>query len=268
MRPSLTKHLIRRSGRVSTITAAVVVGLATLLGCNQDNAPSSPATPQQRVQPRVQPHVYIAMAAGGISLTPGQSASVPFTVERDTYTGTMGLVVRGLPPGVTATFDPPSLPQNATAGTLELSVAKTAALGAFTLQVDVVAADVGSWWTWLGLMIADMPSLTLRGPGLDGDVYVVQGNTNQWVCNIDIIRSGGFTGAVALTVEGLPAGVTAAFDPVPLAATIEMWMSTRMKLSAAADVPVGSTDVIIRARGDGVPDATTTVRIWVFPPWK
>ncbi|HSQ29835.1 MAG TPA: hypothetical protein VLN49_08295 [Gemmatimonadaceae bacterium] len=259
MRPSLTKHLIRRSVRVSVISAAVVVSLAASLGCNQDNAPSTPAAPQR------QPRVYVVLGAGGISLTPGQSASVPFTVERDTYTGTMGLVVSGLPPGVTAAFDPPSLPQNATAGTLQLSVATTAGLGSFTLQVDVVAADVGRWWTWLGLMIADRPSLTLRGPGLDDDAYVVQGNTDQWVCTIDIIRGGGFTGAVQLTVEGLPAGVTAAFDPVPLAATIEMWTSTRMKLSAAANVPVGSTNVTIHARGEGVPDATTTMRIWVFP---
>lgn len=41
-----------------------------------------------------------------------------------------------------------------------------------------------------------------------------------------------------------------------------------VSFTAAADAPTGVANVTIRARGVGVPDATTTFRLGVAPPWR
>ncbi|MBC8088764.1 MAG: hypothetical protein H7Z40_15980 [Phycisphaerae bacterium] len=80
------------------------------------------------------------------------------------------------------------------------------------------------------------------------------------VGTVNVTRSGSFTGDVALTAEGLPAGVTAAFQPSTLASGVT---TTSMVLTAANTAVSGTTTVTVRASGTGVTARTTTVQVTV-----
>ncbi|MGQ0539120.1 MAG: beta strand repeat-containing protein, partial [Gemmatimonadaceae bacterium] len=74
--------------------------------------------------------------------------------------------------------------------------------------------------------------------------------------NITITRSGGFTGSVALAVEGLPSGVTA--SAVTIAASASMGTIT---LNAGATAAVGTTTITVRGTGEGASPQTQQVQL-------
>lgn len=75
-------------------------------------------------------------------------------------------------------------------------------------------------------------------------------------------REGTFDGTVELEVEGAPTGITWDFAP----STIESDATTTMLLlTVDAATPAGTYTLTIRAQGEDVSDATTTVSVTVSP---
>lgn len=76
-----------------------------------------------------------------------------------------------------------------------------------------------------------------------------------------IARTGTGGGAVSLSAEGLPAGLTVAFDPAVVSATTT---SASITVSAAANTPIGTHGFTVRAKSAGLSDqvlsASVTVR--------
>jgi uncharacterized membrane protein len=69
---------------------------------------------------------------------------------------------------------------------------------------------------------------------------------------IAITRSGGFTGAVALSASGLPSGVTATFNPASATGT-----SSVLTLTASGAATLGAATVTITGTGGGLTRMTT-----------
>lgn len=250
MRPSHSKRLTRQGRRVSTATAAVLLGLTASLGC--DKYPTNTAR-----------GVNVALGNATLSMAPGQSTTVPIFVQRVGYEGPFLLSVAGAPNGVTASIDPDVVSADAEGATLTLSLANTAAVGTFRLNVSANLPWIGRprSGSYLRVNIADRPTLKIQGPDW-GFAVVVQGRTST--ATFGIYRSGGFAGPVEFSVEGLPVGVTAVFDTRALAPTFEAYTETDMTLRAAADAPlVDDTKITVRARGEGVADAVVTVQLAV-----
>ena len=111
------------------------------------------------------------------------------------------------------------------------------------------------------------PSITFfRTPCGIADVAVVAviGNTNTM--SFRVRRRGGFSGVVDLSIEGLPAGMTARFDPASLPTGVE---STELILTAASDAEPVFADVTVWARGDGVASVACILEIGIvtgIPP--
>lgn len=78
---------------------------------------------------------------------------------------------------------------------------------------------------------------------------------------VSITRSGGFEGAVTVTVENLPAGVTVAPTTIASGAT-----STTLTLTAGATAAAGNATITIRGTGTGVTARTATVALTVVAP--
>jgi len=78
---------------------------------------------------------------------------------------------------------------------------------------------------------------------------------------VNVTRGGGFTGAVNLSVEGLPAGVTANTASVASGAG-----SGTLTLTAAAGAAPGTATLTVRGQGPGVSAATATVALTVTAP--
>ena len=75
-----------------------------------------------------------------------------------------------------------------------------------------------------------------------------------------VTRTGGFTGAVEVSAEGLPSGVTATLTP----STIGSGTTTgSLAVAVGASVPAGSYNFTIRAKASGLADQTFTASLTV-----
>jgi hypothetical protein len=85
-----------------------------------------------------------ALVSSAVVLVQGQSAIVSVTVSRSGgYAGTIALAVSGLPPGVSATFDPAVIAAGTGAGTATLTLTATAAATAGAAAFTVTASGSG-----------------------------------------------------------------------------------------------------------------------------
>lgn len=89
-------------------------------------------------------------------------------------------------------------------------------------------------------------------------VSLVQGESDA--TTLTLIRGGGFNGAVQLSIEDAPDGVTGTFSPatIPAGAT-----SSTLTLLAAEDAEPGNHTITVRASADGVEDATALFGVTV-----
>ncbi len=78
-----------------------------------------------------------------------------------------------------------------------------------------------------------------------------------------IIRGGGFTGPVNVSVTGLPSGVSGTFLPSPIDAASS---TTTLTLTASATAAAASATVTITASGSGVTTQTTNAQVIVTQP--
>jgi hypothetical protein len=124
--------------------------------------------------------------------------------------------------------------------------------GAFGCDGDGVT-DSGS----TGPTLSPSYSLTLTGSTLNGSPGASTLHTT-----VSLVRTI-FTGAVALSVENLPTGVSAHFSPAsPLAgSSAELW------LYVGGEVPMGTfTNLLVRGVASGLPDRTAPLTLTVAAP--
>jgi hypothetical protein len=81
--------------------------------------------------------------------------------------------------------------------------------------------------------------------------------------DIGVTRTGGFTDAVALSVEGVPPGVIATFSTPSVPA---LGTSGRLNIDVDNSAAIGTYPLTIRGLGKGVSPATTTVSLVVPQP--
>ena len=77
---------------------------------------------------------------------------------------------------------------------------------------------------------------------------------------VTLARSTGYTGSVALAAEGLPAGVTASFDPAILGATTA---SSILTVTVGSSAVAGLSTVTVRGTAAGATSATATILLTV-----
>ena len=80
---------------------------------------------------------------------------------------------------------------------------------------------------------------------------------------VTVSRVGNYTGAVSLTAENLPTGVTAAFTPSPLTGTAT---SATLVFSVGAAAAAGASTITVRAAGSGVTAVTTSFALTIPTP--
>jgi hypothetical protein len=100
------------------------------------------------------------------------------------------------------------------------------------------------------------PSSSIHIALSSGTLTIAQGSNGT--VDVTLTRSAGFTGGVALSVEGLPTGVVGTFNP-----SIVTTDASVLTLTVGAAVPVGNTTVTVRGRAAGLPDKTATFTLAV-----
>jgi hypothetical protein len=169
-----------------------------------------------------------------------------------------------LPKGFTATFSAPTV---ATSGkvvwTLTLTGSMTAVSGSSTLSL---AARVGSKTETVYAASHNLPiSVTLTPPTLkiaaaSSTVSLSQGKTATDV--ITWTTGGTFSGAVTLSIRGLPSGVTHTFSANPTFSSTG-GVSSTLTLTASSTATLGTATAAVKVAGDGL-TATTQITVTVL----
>lgn len=164
------------------------------------------------------------------------------------YSGAVTLVAEGLPANVTATFAPASLVGSTLSSTMTLSVGHEAPVGVASVTIRASGTGVTAATATYNLTVQPAPIVIQP---LGAAFSVSRGGRAS--VSLAIARYN-YPGAVTLTVEGLPSGVTASFAPNTLTDTLSL-----LTLSAAATATLGTA--VVSVRGTGTDGATATVPI-------
>jgi hypothetical protein len=144
------------------------------------------------------------------TVTQGTSASYSVTVTRSGgFTGGVTLSMSSSPTGLTGTFNPN--PETGTGSTLTVPTSSSTATGTYTITISGTGTGVPTHTTTVTLVV-NSPAAGDFSLALNPTTATVRAG-NSATYTVNITRTGGFTGAVAFTISGLPAGDTGSFNP-------------------------------------------------------
>jgi hypothetical protein len=219
-------------------------GIVTTPGNNGNNNPT--------------PTIEIALANQALTVAAGESGTTSVAIARGGgFTGDVSIAIEGLPAGVTASAAPSTVGAGASTSTITIAVGTAVGAGTHAITVRATGSGVAAKTATISLTIVAVASFALT---LDSTAIAVTQGTSVTM-NAILTRSGGFTGTVALTAEGLPTGVTAAFNPSSVTGN-----SSVLTLTAAANATLGTVTVTVRATAAGQPSKTATFQLIVAPP--
>ncbi|MBZ5592993.1 MAG: S53 family peptidase [Acidobacteriia bacterium] len=193
------------------------------------------------------PNFSLASSAQFVSAPQGGKITVIlFTSGSSGFNSPVALAVSGLPAGVTPSFSPATMAAPGSGSSaLTLSVAPSAPTGS---QVATITATGGGITKTLSLTVTVtvQPNFTLK-PGAAA-ANVTQGSSTAVVLTVTGV--GAFSSPVALSVAGLPAGVTATFSIANVPGTGTH--TSTMNLVAASNAATGPATLTITATGGGI----------------
>jgi hypothetical protein len=171
------------------------------------------------------------------SLNVVTGASVQTTIGTALISGSpeaIALSASGLPSGVTASFNPASV---TTGGSSTLTISAGASVRAATYSFTVTGTSPSathSVTVKLTVTAGSPPSNDFSMSASPGSVSVVQGAAGT--SSIGTALVSGSAESIALSISGLPAGVTAAFNPT----SVTTGGSSTLTLSVGATAPPGT----------------------------
>lgn len=202
-----------------------------------------------------------SIGASPASVSIAAGAAGGSTISTATTSGaaqTVALSISGLPAGVTASFSPASVTSGGSAA-LTLTTTSTAAPGTYPLTVTGTAAS-GSHTTALSLIVTPAAANDFSLIASPATVSIVAGGL-AGSSTISTATTSGNAQTVALSISGLPAGVTASLSP----SSVTSGGSAALTLTAAAGTTPGmATLTITGAASSGT--HTTTVALTVTAP--
>jgi alpha-tubulin suppressor-like RCC1 family protein len=217
----------------------VVAGLTATTGCGDPPGPAADYT--------------ISLNPTSASVAQGGNTTVQVTLARSGgFAGTVTLSLEAAPSGVEGTFSPMAPTGNTS--TLTITVGSSVAAGTYPLTVKGAASGVSDRTASFSLTVTVAPGYTIvLNPT---NASVAQGG--NVAVQVTLTRTGGFTGAVALTLENAPAEVTGVFDPTPAPGE-----SSILTVSVGGAATPGQYPLIVRGAGSGLADRTATLALTV-----
>lgn len=172
------------------------------------------------------------------------------------FGGTITFQVSGLPANVTGNFSPASL-SGSGSSILTVCAAPSASLGTYGLLITgSYGAEVHSIPVTLG--VNPPPNFTLTAS--PSGQTVIAGNSANFTVSTGSVS--GFAGNVALSISGLPAGVSATFSPV----TVAVGSSSTLHISTTTGVPPGSYRMVVTGVSGGISHSANVVLGVTAPP--
>jgi trimeric autotransporter adhesin len=200
--------------------------------------------------------ITITLGSSTLTLVQGNAGTVGVTVGRQNgASGAIAVAVEGLPTGVTAPAI--SIADGQTTGTLNFTVAPTAAAATTALTVRATAAGVTAVTAPLSLVVQAAPVQGFSMSLNPTTVSIPSGN-NTGTSNLTITRTGGFAGSIALTATGAPSGMTVTFNPASTTGTTSV-----VSVAITNAVAAGNYTVTLRGNATGLAEQTATLTVTV-----
>lgn len=205
----------------------------------------------------VSPAVTFTVSASPASITAAPGASAVTTISMTPGKGlasSVTLSAGGMPAGVTVQFSAASIAKAGGNVTMTVKVANTVATGRYSITVTGAGGGVSPAPT--AIVTLAVSGFTVTAPSTvslprNGSVQVP----------ITTAVSGGFSGALSLSVTGLPAGATASFTPASI--TNPAGGSSSLKLTAPQTSTEGTKSITIVATSATGAVSSTTVSLAV-----
>jgi hypothetical protein len=190
----------------------------------------------------------VSVAAGGTGTSTISTAITAGAAQ------SVALSASGLPAGATASFSPASVTSGGSS-TLTLS-AGTAAAGTYSLTITGTGASA-TRTTAVSFVVAAAPDFSIAVTPSTGTV-----NTGSSITySVSTGSIGGSAQSIALSVSGLPAGVTGSFAP----ASVTAGSGSTLTLTAATGATLGSAVFTVTGTGTNTHSATATVVVQTPP---
>ncbi|UFP94202.1 RHS repeat-associated core domain-containing protein [Gloeobacter morelensis] len=195
----------------------------------------------------------VALSATPTTATVNQGATASYTVNlaRTNYTGSVDLSVSGLPAGALSSLAPD--PTTGTSAALTITTDTTTDTGASTLTIGGTASGAAVSPATVSLTVNAAPKVTLSATPTSATV--LQGATATYTVNLTRTN---FTGAVDLSVSGLPTGATATLSPDNTTAG-----SATLTVTTSTGTAVGTKTLTISGTASGATVSSTTVNLTV-----
>jgi hypothetical protein len=237
------------AGKRIVRACTTVIAIPLLFACGKDGSGPIVTPPTQSIS--------ISVAPATLELNQGASGTVTITLTRSGgFTGAVNVAVEGLPAGVT--IPGITIASSSSSGTLNVSAAAAAAAATSNLTIRATGTGVTAATASLSLTVRTVtnpvPSFAI---GLSSGTASVAAGASGNV-TVNVTRSGGFTGAVALAVSGAPAGLTASFNPASVTGA-----SSTLTLNVGAAVAPGNYPLTVRGTAAGLTDQTAILTVTV-----
>jgi len=210
------------------------------------------------------PDFSIAATPPSQTVNQGSTAAYNVTVGSiNSFTGSVNLGVNGLPTGATASFSKNPITGGSGSSTLAVTTASTTPAGTYTLTVSGNSTSPSlSHSTTVTLMVngpPPPPDFTLTASPASQTVTAGGGTT--YTATVGALN--GFTGTVALSVSGQPAGATASLTPTSVTGS----GTSTLSVTTSGTTPTGtSTLTITGTSGSLTHTATVTLIVSTLPP--
>jgi alpha-tubulin suppressor-like RCC1 family protein len=171
------------------------------------------------------------------------------------FHGQVQLQISGLPAGVTASFTLTTIDPSVPSG-LVLQTSASSPQGTFPVLITAIAQDnsiAQPVQTATYQLTIGAPSFTIATSPGQGTVTAGGSTTTQ----VALTPSGGYTGAAALAVSGLPSGVTGSFSP----SLVSSGNPSTLTLQTSPGSPQGTFPVTVTATDNAVRTATFQLTI-------
>ncbi|MEO8623042.1 MAG: hypothetical protein ABI625_18350 [bacterium] len=191
----------------------------------------------------------LAASKPTLTITRGGLAPLSAIITRTNFTGPVALSLEAQQ-GITA--DLGQSPATIDSIPFTVSVAPSVGPGTYTVSLRGAAAGLTDRLASFTVTVIADPIQLIALSNVSGF------QRSAGTANI-VVNRGGYSGAITLTAEGLPTGVSASFQTVASSSGV-----TTVTLTTGPSAPPGVYTVTIRATGTGVPDATAQVTLTVL----
>lgn len=192
------------------------------------------------------PGFSLSDSAASMTVEQGASTSSTVTVTPSGgFSSAVSFAVSGLPSGVTASFSPAS---NTSSSTLTLSASSTASTGISTVTITGTSGSLTAQTT-LTLTVSAPATADFSLSARPASVSLTQGAGTS--SSIAVAPANGFSGSVALSVSGLPGGVSASLSPTSTAST------STLTLNASPTATTGTSTVVVTGASGSLTHSTS-----------